>query len=173
MDQYDVAQICKNGHVINSMIITHPDNGCDFCPDCGAKSQTICGWCKNDIKGESLPTFGPHYIGLSPYKAPNRCSKCGMPYPWSSLYKIAVLLESFILLLLSFYLYMVSTNVLIRTPAIVITILITIVMLVSKHNYKIPRSSLSILGILGSICGILRFCGIDLTIVVGLLSKFK
>ena len=48
---YDTAQICINGHVINSMSISHPEHNKKFCDKCGALTITNCPKCNTPIKG--------------------------------------------------------------------------------------------------------------------------
>ena len=78
---YDTAQICMNGHVINSMAKDHPQSNQEFCSDCGEKTIAECPSCNSNIRG--------HYhvsgvIGFSEYRAPSYCFGCGKPYPWTT-----------------------------------------------------------------------------------------
>ena len=52
---YDTAQICMNGHVINSMSISHPEHNKKFCDKCGAPTTTNCPKCNTPIKGHYHP----------------------------------------------------------------------------------------------------------------------
>ena len=74
-DQYDVAQICKNGHVSNSLAREYPQRNKEFCDKCGAKTIIKCPNCEKEIRGQYSGTIGG-------YKAPNYCINCGNPYPW-------------------------------------------------------------------------------------------
>ena len=86
MDQgYDVAQICLNGHVVNSYTKTEPTRNSNFCSACGKATTTKCTSCNHEIRGHSLD-YG--YL----YDAPSYCLECGAAYPWTSL-KIQTLLE--------------------------------------------------------------------------------
>lgn len=78
---YDVAQICQNGHVINSLAQGYPTDNSDYCKDCGSKSITHCPNCQEPIRGSAIGrgTFGSN----SPYPVPSYCQKCGKPYPWT------------------------------------------------------------------------------------------
>lgn len=78
---YDLAQICVNGHVINSMAATSPSHNKKFCDECGAETMTACKNCSASIKG----TY--HYpsiiaVGLG-YEPPKFCDNCGQPFPWT------------------------------------------------------------------------------------------
>ena len=48
---YDIAQICINGHVINSMSKSHPEHNKKFCDKCGAPTITNCPKCNTPIRG--------------------------------------------------------------------------------------------------------------------------
>ena len=63
---YDVAQICENGHVANSMAHDYPDSNQDHCDKCGAPTIMDCPSCQIAIR------------------APAFCYKCGKPFPWTN-----------------------------------------------------------------------------------------
>ncbi len=48
---YDTAQICINGHVINSMSKSHPEHNKKFCDKCGEPTITNCPKCNAPIRG--------------------------------------------------------------------------------------------------------------------------
>jgi len=48
---YDTAQICMNGHVINSMSKSHPEHNKKFCDKCGAPTINNCPKCNTPIRG--------------------------------------------------------------------------------------------------------------------------
>jgi hypothetical protein len=75
---YDVAQICLNGHVINSYSTDNPENNEKFCNRCGAPTITNCQKCNATIRGNSLDGFPDLH-----FAAPKFCSNCGNPYPWT------------------------------------------------------------------------------------------
>lgn len=76
---YDVAQICLNGHVINSCVLTSPDTNADFCDKCGASTLTQCDKCNNGIRGYY---HASGVWGSYSYSPPSFCHACGKPYPW-------------------------------------------------------------------------------------------
>ena len=76
--EYDVAQICLNGHPINDSMTTHPEDNKEFCDKCGSKTITICRNCKAQIQGRM-----EGYLGLSEYTAPAFCYNCGKAFPWT------------------------------------------------------------------------------------------
>jgi len=76
---YDVAQICVNGHVINSSSESYPQDNKNFCDQCGAETITKCRHCGREIKGDYLDVQG--FI-IESFKKPSFCDNCGKPYPW-------------------------------------------------------------------------------------------
>jgi len=73
---YDVAQICVNGHVINSSSESYPQYNKNFCDQCGAETITKCRHCGREIKGYYYSFVSPPFLRLS------FCDNCGKPYPW-------------------------------------------------------------------------------------------
>lgn len=76
---YDIALICKNGHLINSYYRKYPEDNASFCNSCGAPTIHQCTNCNAEIKGHSTG----EYSYLSTYSVPAFCSSCGFPYPWT------------------------------------------------------------------------------------------
>ena len=78
---YDVAQICENGHVANSMAHDRPDINQDHCNKCGAPTIMGCPSCQTAIRGYyHVPGFS---FGIDKYDAPAFCYKCGKSFPWT------------------------------------------------------------------------------------------
>jgi hypothetical protein len=81
---YDIAQICKNGHIINTEANLQSEHNQRYCSRCGAECIARCPACNMFIKGAYL------YINFSPnlgFTRPKFCANCGDAYPWT---KIAV-----------------------------------------------------------------------------------
>lgn len=78
---YDTAQICLNGHVINSMSVSSPKRNQQYCDECGAKTISTCPECNTSIRGYY---HVPGVIGFFDYKKPAFCFNCGNPFPWTS-----------------------------------------------------------------------------------------
>jgi hypothetical protein len=79
---YDVAEICRNGHVITDRAATHPQHRKKFCSDCGAATIAECESCSTPIQGYY---HVPGVIGFAGNpEAPTFCHECGDPYPWTS-----------------------------------------------------------------------------------------
>lgn len=77
---HDVAQICLNGHVINSSAKASPEFSKKFCDRCGALTVTQCGHCNGDIRG----TYHmPGVVASFHFHAPAFCAGCGAAYPWT------------------------------------------------------------------------------------------
>ena len=80
MGEYNTAQVCLNGHMINSMAKTRTERNQDFCDKCGARTITKCPHCNVSIRGY-YDTSG--FSGLEPEIPPSFCYNCGKPYPWT------------------------------------------------------------------------------------------
>ena len=78
MDGYDAAQICLNGHCVNSSSIDYPGHNEDFCRKCGQPTITGCRKCSAPIKGYLRGS-----LSLAKHVVPSFCHKCGSPYPWT------------------------------------------------------------------------------------------
>ena len=78
---YDTAQICTNGHIINSSSVKFPEFNTKFCSKCGEPTITICQNCNSSIRGYYHDSF----INVVDFgnKPPSFCPDCGKPYPWT------------------------------------------------------------------------------------------
>ena len=79
-EKYYVSQICLNGHVRTEHLQDASSSKDDYCPDCGAKTITVCPKCGYPIEG-CLKDSCVISIGFNP--APKYCKSCGCPYPWT------------------------------------------------------------------------------------------
>ncbi|WP_312027173.1 DUF2321 domain-containing protein [Cytobacillus firmus] len=78
---YDIAQICKNGHLITDSFNESPQRRANHCSVCGEQTINCCSSCKASIRGEyNVP--GVAVIGFS-YDIPSFCHGCGAAYPWT------------------------------------------------------------------------------------------
>lgn len=77
---YDTAQICLNGHSINSMSESYPESNKKFCDKCGEPTITKCQKCDSVIRGYH---HVPGVFTGSEYKLPKFCHECGAPYSWT------------------------------------------------------------------------------------------
>jgi hypothetical protein len=74
---YDIAQICRNGHVVNSSTQRQSAHCEKFCAGCGSETITACPKCDTPIRGM-------YWGGLTQYYSrPAHCSSCGKPFPWT------------------------------------------------------------------------------------------
>ena len=77
---YDVAQICENGHIANSMARDNPARNQDHCDKCGSPTIMACPSCQTVIRGfyhASVPSI------FDKYTVPAFCYNCGDPFPWT------------------------------------------------------------------------------------------
>jgi hypothetical protein len=82
MGQYDVAQVCTNGHVTNDRTRSMPEFSQKFCKRCGAKTIDCCPACKAPIRGY-YHVEGVVSVSARGPKAPPFCIECGAAYPWT------------------------------------------------------------------------------------------
>ena len=80
MKDYDVAQVCPNGHVANGQMNRSPAFNREFCEQCGEKTLTTCPACNTSIRGDYLPKSGGGMVGFGP---PAFCYNCGAAFPWT------------------------------------------------------------------------------------------
>jgi hypothetical protein len=81
MGQYDIQQVCLNGHQVNDSLRVRPEDSRDHCPECGAKTIHACLECAADIPG-AWYTRPPS--GYCSAKVPAYCSGCGKEFPWAT-----------------------------------------------------------------------------------------
>jgi len=78
----DTAQICLNGHPINSTAGSNPNLNRDFCERCGQKTILECPTCRTRIRGYR-GTEAPGIAYTFEYEPPAYCHKCGSAFPWT------------------------------------------------------------------------------------------
>ena len=78
---FDVAQICENGHVANSMARDYPNSNQDHCDKCGTPTIIACPSCQTYIRGVY---HVPGAFGFDDFDAPAFCYKCGKSFPWTA-----------------------------------------------------------------------------------------
>lgn len=76
---YDVAQICINGHLVNSSSHSMPQFNEIFCKKCGSETTTKCSFCKENIRGY----YSSGAVSLAEESIPSFCHNCGKSYPWT------------------------------------------------------------------------------------------
>lgn len=77
---YDVQQVCENGHQITDSSKEYSEFCQNFCDECGAKTITKCTHCDAEIRGHYNDSCS---IGISKTAVPLHCLNCGKPYPWT------------------------------------------------------------------------------------------
>src|ERR1039457_5517065 len=80
MSGYDVAQICKNGHVIAKFARRHPQFTQKFCARCGQPTLMACPACNASIRGAF---YSEYVFGAAHYDLPAFCIDCGAAFPWT------------------------------------------------------------------------------------------
>ena len=78
MSDYDVAQVCPNGHVTNDSSRDYPAQNMEFCDRCGEKTITACPHCREPIRGAYSDSYR-----TGNYRPPAYCHKCGGEFPWT------------------------------------------------------------------------------------------
>ena len=81
MGTYDIAQICREGHVVNTMARDYPESNEAFCAKCGSATVTACDGCQAAIRGHY---HVPGVLGGFAFDRPSYCQACGAPYPWTT-----------------------------------------------------------------------------------------
>lgn len=79
--RYDVAVVCRGGHVATSMLRAYPQDVRPFCDRCGRQMLAACDSCSSPIRGAYR---SPGVLALSEYAPPAFCAHCGVPMPWTS-----------------------------------------------------------------------------------------
>jgi len=77
---YDVQQVCENGHQITSSYRESPEQRQNYCDQCGAKTITKCLNCNAEIRGYYSV---PGVFSLGKTLVPSHCHNCGKAYPWT------------------------------------------------------------------------------------------
>lgn len=77
---YDTAQICLNGHVVNTSAASSPESNQKYCVLCGSETITACPDCNTTIRGD----YKVHGLIIAiDYDKPAYCNSCGKPFPWT------------------------------------------------------------------------------------------
>lgn len=93
-ENYDVQQVCENGHQITGCYQISKSERQDFCQKCGAATMTACPSCGGEIQGaqivdsrdlyETITKVEPRMVPMHHVNVPSWCSNCGKPYPWTA-----------------------------------------------------------------------------------------
>ncbi|OGS27900.1 MAG: hypothetical protein A2297_07305 [Elusimicrobia bacterium RIFOXYB2_FULL_48_7] len=81
MGYFDIAQICLNGHLINSRMKEAQQHNKNYCDICGKATINKCQKCDKEIHG--YHHGGGNEFSYSLDKVPSCCYNCGKPYPWT------------------------------------------------------------------------------------------
>ncbi|MHC4748620.1 MAG: DUF2321 domain-containing protein [Planctomycetota bacterium] len=77
---YDVQQVCENGHQTTSCCSQEPADKQKFCEKCGATTIIACPNCNKEIQGARI---GEWHNLTGATVIPSYCPNCGEPYPWT------------------------------------------------------------------------------------------
>lgn len=103
LGNYDVQQVCENGHQITGCCTIHPERQKKFCQECGAATISVCPSCSEGIQGDPIEVRqswadarrgGSKMVSGRPVDVPAYCSNCGEPYPWTK-NKILIAIQMF------------------------------------------------------------------------------
>lgn len=83
--QYDVAQICMSGHVVNDATKKFPQFSSKYCRKCGHPTIEQCPDCQVPIKGRYHSSTAPTVTSTKEKESPVPfyCHDCGKAYPWT------------------------------------------------------------------------------------------
>lgn len=81
MGQYEVMQVCENGHKITDSYRSSPELRQNTCDQCGADTIQQCAECDTPIRGR-YNVDGVVSLTRGP-EPKDYCHECGEPYPWS------------------------------------------------------------------------------------------
>ncbi len=81
---YDVQQVCENGHQITGCYHIGEGERQEFCQKCGAPTIIACPICNKEIQGDKLgEDWDGYWDSVESAIVPSYCSNCGKPYPWT------------------------------------------------------------------------------------------
>ncbi|MBC8278161.1 MAG: DUF2321 domain-containing protein [FCB group bacterium] len=80
MGEFDVGQVCLNGHAVNGSYRNNPLSNKNHCERCGAKTIIECLNCETAIQGVYRSDI---FFGLPNWQPPAYCHNCGEPFPWT------------------------------------------------------------------------------------------
>jgi len=90
-ENYDIQQVCENGHQITDCYKISPEKQKRFCQECGAATIIACPGCGEGIQGAQIGVSqdwtggrtGQKMIPKAHANVPSCCLNCGKPYPWT------------------------------------------------------------------------------------------
>jgi hypothetical protein len=82
--EYDVQQVCLNGHQVTAYYHLHPEDRKAYCSICGEETIYACRECKAEIQGGGISRVnGMRYSAFfSSTSIPEFCRNCGTVFPW-------------------------------------------------------------------------------------------
>lgn len=84
LGNYDVQQVCENGHQITGCYNIGEGERQEFCQKCGAPTIIACPICNKEIQGDKLgEDWHGGWNSIAGSVVPSYCHNCGKPYPWT------------------------------------------------------------------------------------------
>jgi hypothetical protein len=81
--EYDVMEVCLNGHKITGSVKSEPFRHENFCKECGEKTISACQSCNSAMRGDRHIRGNRHFAGQTiSADLPRYCIECGSAYPW-------------------------------------------------------------------------------------------
>jgi hypothetical protein len=83
--EFDVAQICLNGHLITDEYNGSPERRKNYCDRCGEKTIFECPCCNQKIRGDYFFFRSLNRLKSNQFhrQFPYYCDNCGEPFPWT------------------------------------------------------------------------------------------
>ena len=83
-EQYDVQQVCENGHQITGCYNIKQSDQHKFCKKCGANTIITCPNCSEKIQGAQIDQqVTGDWVPIEVADVPSYCPNCGEPFPWT------------------------------------------------------------------------------------------
>ncbi len=83
-ENYDVQQVCENGHQITGCYSIRVLERQEFCEKCGAPTTIACPNCNKEIQGDRIDRGWTREVyPVESADVPSYCTNCGKPYPWT------------------------------------------------------------------------------------------
>ena len=87
--EYDIMQVCMNGHKITGSMQEEPDSREKFCSRCGKKTISACTECGGEMQGDrwvsngTIDPSGRPWYTVTRKQVQKFCVNCGEPFPWT------------------------------------------------------------------------------------------
>jgi hypothetical protein len=82
LGDFDIQQVCLNGHLITQTCVRAPSTRQAYCGDCGERTVFSCEGCGAYLRGLNWKAALDD-IFYQPPPPTAFCIQCGKPYPWT------------------------------------------------------------------------------------------